>query len=171
MDGTKAMDEKQLQDNRIKRYLKPAALVMVLVALLVMGGLYLRSFFSEQTAQERSAQLREMSSQIRVNLDYNLETHWNLVASLKDSISSHSFSSAAEVQQAIYQLEKNFHTDLYGCRVLLLDDMGRGYTSVGDVGIWNDIKFLADGAIKHTFVSDTSNVKGTFLAFTHKLEG
>ena len=46
MDGTKAMDEKQLQDNRIKRYLKPAALVMVLVALLVMGGLYLRSFFT-----------------------------------------------------------------------------------------------------------------------------
>ena len=171
MDGTKAMDEKKLQDNRIKRYLKPAALVMVLVALLVMGGLYLRSFFVEQTAQERSAQLREMSSQIRVNLDYNLETHWNLVASLKDSISSHSFGSAAEVQQTICQLEKNFHTDLYGCRVLLLDDMGRGYTSVGDVGIWNDIKFLADGAIKHTFVSDTSNVEGTYLAFTHKLEG
>ena len=79
MDGTKAMDEKKLQDNRIKRYLKPAALVMVLVALLVMGGLYLRSFFVEQTAQERSAQLREMSSQIRVNLDYNLETHWNII--------------------------------------------------------------------------------------------
>ncbi|MGM9582334.1 MAG: hybrid sensor histidine kinase/response regulator, partial [Phascolarctobacterium sp.] len=48
--------------------------------------------------------------------------------------------------------------------------MGRGYTTDGEVGIWNDLKYLADGAVKHTFVTDTSNVKGTYLAFSHKLQ-
>ena len=53
---------------------------------------------------------------------------------------------------------------------MLLDAMGRGYTTDGEVGIWNDLKYLADGAVKHTFVTDTSNVKGTYLAFSHKLQ-
>ena len=48
--------------------------------------------------------------------------------------------------------------------------MGRGYTTDGEVGIWDDLKYLADGAVKHTFVTDTSNVKGTYLAFSHKLQ-
>ena len=158
-----------MQPKSIKRYLLPSALTLLLLALLLTGGLYLRAFFMEQAAQERSVQLKEMSSQIRVNLDYNLETHWNLVASLKDAVNAQSFASEQQLQQGIMELEKTFHTELYGCRVMLLDSTGVGYTNAGAVGIWNDIKFLADGAANHTFVSDTSNVKGTFLAFSQKL--
>lgn len=163
------MDKVNMQLKSVKRYLLPSALTLLLLALLLTGGLYLRAFFMEQAAQERSVQLKEMSSQIRVNLDYNLETHWNLVASLKDAVNAQSFASEQQLQQAIMDLEKNFHTELYGCRVMLLDSMGVGYTTAGPVGIWNDIKFLADGAANHTFVSDTSNVEGTFLAFSQKL--
>ena len=153
-----------------RQYLVHGIFILSLITLLVLGGFYLRSFFMKQAEQERSSQLEEMSSQLRVNLHYNLETHWNLVASIKDYVNVQSFSSKEQAQQGIKEAEGIFHTELYGCRIMLLDAMGRGYTTDGEVGIWDDLKYLADGAVKHTFVTDTSNVKGTYLAFSHKLQ-
>ena len=160
---------KNVNKDNFKNYLAPGAFALVLVVLLTMGIVYLRSFFMEQAAQERSSQLKEMSGQICVNLDYNLEAHWNLVAGIKGELRHHSYANESELRQGIAEIEQIFRTDLYGCRVMLLDSMGTGYTTDGPVGIWDDLKFLADGTYRHTFVSDTSNVKGTFLAFCQKL--
>lgn len=159
-----------LKAKEYRQYLVHGIFILSLITLLVLGGFYLRSFFMKQAEQERSCQLEEMSNQLRVNLHYNLETHWNLVASIKDYVKAQSFSSKEQAQQGIKEAEGIFHTELYGCRIMLLDAMGRGYTTDGEVGIWNDLKYLADGAVKHTFVTDTSNVKGTYLAFSHKLQ-
>ena len=159
-----------LKAKEYRQYLVHGIFILSLITLLVLGGFYLRSFFMKQAEQERSSQLEEMSSQLRVNLHYNLETHWNLVASIKDYVNAQSFSSKEQAQQGIKEVEGIFHTELYGCRIMLLDAMGRGYTTDGEVGIWDDLKYLADGAVKHTFVTDTSNVKGTYLAFSHKLQ-
>ena len=159
-----------LKAKEYRQYLVHGIFILSLITLLVLGGFYLRSFFMKQAEQERSSQLEEMSSQLRVNLHYNLETHWNLVASIKDYVNAQSFSSKEQAQQGIKEAEGIFHTELYGCRIMLLDAMGRGYTTDGEVGIWTDLKYLADGAVKHTFVTDTSNVKGTYLAFSHKLQ-
>ena len=163
------MVKKDVNKDNFKNYLAPGAFALVLVVLLTMGIVYLRSFFMEQAAQERSSQLKEMSGQICVNLDYNLEAHWNLVAGIKGELRHHSYANESELRQGIAEIEQIFRTDLYGCRVMLLDSMGTGYTTDGPVGIWDDLKFLADGTYRHTFVSDTSNVKGTFLAFCQKL--
>ena len=159
-----------LKAKEYRQYLVHGIFILSLITLLVLGGFYLRSFFMKQAEQERSSQLEEMSSQLRVNLHYNLETHWNLVASIKDYVNAQSFSSKEQAQQGIKEAEGIFHTELYGCRIMLLDAMGRGYTTDGEVGIWDDLKYLADGAVKHTFVTDTSNLKGTYLAFSHKLQ-
>ena len=159
-----------LKAKEYRQYLVHGIFILSLITLLVLGGFYLRSFFMKQAEQERSCQLEEMSNQLRVNLHYNLETHWNLVASIKDYVNAQSFSSEEQAQQGIKEAEGIFHTELYGCRIMLLDAMGRGYTTDGEVGIWDDLKYLADGAVKHTFVTDTSNVKGTYLAFSHKLQ-
>ena len=159
-----------LKAKEYRQYLVHGIFILSLITLLVLGGFYLRSFFMKQAEQERSCQLEEMSNQLRVNLHYNLETHWNLVASIKDYVNAQSFSSKEQAQQGIKEAEGIFHTELYGCRIMLLDAMGRGYTTDGEVGIWDDLKYLADGAVKHTFVTDTSNVKGTYLAFSHKLQ-
>ena len=159
-----------LKAKEYRQYLVHGIFILSLITLLVLGGFYLRSFFMKQAEQERSCQLEEMSNQLRVNLHYNLETHWNLVASIKDYVNVQSFSSKEQAQQGIKEAEGIFHTELYGCRIMLLDAMGRGYTTDGEVGIWDDLKYLADGAVKHTFVTDTSNVKGTYLAFSHKLQ-
>ena len=163
------MVKKDVNKDNFKNYLAPGAFALVLVVLLTMGIVYLRSFFMEQAAQERSSQLKEMSGHICVNLDYNLEAYWNLVAGIKGELRHHSYANESDLRQGIAEIEQIFRTDLYGCRVMLLDSMGTGYTTDGPVGIWDDLKFLADGTYRHTFVSDTSNVKGTFLAFCQKL--
>ena len=159
-----------LKAKESRQYLVHVIFILSLLTLFVLGGSYIRSFFMKQAEQERSSQLKEMSSQLRVNLDYNLEAHWNLVASINSYIGQEGLNTEDGVRQSIIKTEKIFNTHLYGCRVMLLDSMGRGHTSDGEVGIWDDLKFLADGAVNHTFVSDTSNVRGTFLAFCQKLQ-
>lgn len=159
-----------LKRRKITKYFVPVLFAFVLTAALVMGVLYTRSYMMKQTVQERSSQLEEMTSQIRTNLDIGLETHWNLVTGIKSTIEGKDYMDEQKLMDDIGVLEKEFCTDLYGCRVMLLDTMGTAHLTDGDKGIWDDIGRLADGEERHTFVSDTSNVEGTFLAFTQKLD-
>lgn len=152
------------------KYLVPVLFVLVLTAALSVGILYIRSYMIKQTVQERSSQLEEMISQIRANMDTGLETHWNLVTGIKATVEGKYYEDEEELTGAIGMLEESFCTDLYSCRVMLLDTMGTAHLVDGDMGIWDDISRLADGDERHTFVSDTSNVDGTFLAFTQKLD-
>ena len=124
----------------------------------------------QQTAKERSSQLEEMISQIRANMDSGLESHWNLVAGIKATVEGKHYDNEQQLMEDMGMLEKGFCTDLYGCQIMLLDSMGTAHLPCGDVGIWDDISRLADGEECHTFISDTSNVEGTFMAFTQKLE-
>lgn len=154
----------------IKKYLVPVLFALVLTAALTVGVLYIRSYMMKQIVQERSSQLEEMISQIRANMDTGLETHWNLVTGIKATVEGKRYKDETELTEAIGMLEKNFCTDLYSCRVMLLDTMGTAHLVNGDMGIWDDIGRLADGEERHTFVTDTSNVDGAFLAFTQKLD-
>ena len=154
----------------ITKYLVPVLFALVLAASLAAGILYIRSYMMKQTVQERSFQLEEMISQIRANMDTGLEMHWNLVTGIKATVEGMHYDTEQELTEAIGVLEESFCTDLYSCRVMLLDTMGTAHLVDGDMGIWDDIGHLADGEERHTFVSDTSNVDGTFLAFTQKLE-
>ena len=155
---------------KITKYLVPVLFLFVLAAAVVVGVLYVRSYMMKQTVQERSSQLEEMISQIRANMDAGLETHWNLVAGIQATAEGKRYKDEQELMEAIGMLEKNFCTDLYSCRVMLLDTMGTAHLVDGDMGIWDDIGRLADGEACHTFVSDTINVSGTFLAFVQKLD-
>ena len=154
----------------IIKYLVPVLFALVLTAALTVGVFYIRSYMMKQIIQERSSQLEEMISQIRANMDTGLETHWNLVTGIKATVEGKHYKDEKELTEAIGMLEENFCTDLYNCRVMLLDTMGTAHLVDGDMGIWDDIGRLADGEERHTFVTDTSNVDGTFLAFTQKLD-
>ena len=150
----------------ITKYLLPVLFAVILTVSLVAAILYIRSYLMQQTVEERSSQMEEMVSQIRANLDNGLEIHWNLVAGLDAATEGMHYNNEQELCEAIAGLEKDHRTDLYGCRVALLDTIGTAYLHDGPVGIWDDIGRLADGKERHTFVSDTSNVEGTFLAFS-----
>lgn len=154
---------------KITKYFVPALFALVIIATLAVSVMYIRAYMMKQTVLERSSQLEEMISQIKTNMDIGLETHWNLVAGIKSSTEGKYYNDEQELVEDIGRLEKEFCTDLYGCQVMFLDTMGTAYLAEGDMGIWDDIGRLADGEERHTFVSDTSNVNGTFLAFTQKL--
>ncbi|MGN0687023.1 MAG: response regulator [Oscillospiraceae bacterium] len=151
------------------KYLVPILLAAVLVCALVMGVLYIRSYLMQQTIQERSYQLEEMVSQIHVNLNHGLETHWNLVTAIETAAQGKHCSDEQELCKAVSETERVHRTELYGCHIMLIDEIGTAYTRDGAVGIWDDIHHLSDGEECHTFISDTSNVDGTFLAFAQKL--
>lgn len=154
----------------ITKYLLPALLAFILVVSITGGALYIRSYLMRQTVQERSTQLEDMLSQIRINLEYGLETHWNLVSAIEFEAKGAHFADDKALLGGIDAMQKHFRTELYDCRLMLLDTMGTAYICDGSVGIWDDIGLLSDGAARHTFVTDTSNVDGTFLAFSQKLE-
>ena len=151
---------------QITKYLLPVALAMILVVSLVLGVLFMRNSLMKLTVEERSNQLEEMVTQIQANLDSGLQTHWNLVAGLNNAVQGIHFKNSQDVSDSIEHLEKDFCTDLYGCRVMLLDEQGTAYLSDGPAGIWYDISHLLDEEKRHTFVSETVNIDASFLVIT-----
>ena len=160
------MQEKQ----RARKYLLPVAFAVILVLSLAWGVLYMRSALMQLTIEERSNQLEEMVKQIQANLDSGLQTHWNLVAGLNNAAQGAHYEDGQALCDDIAHLENDFCTDLYGCRVMLLDEQGTAYLRDGPAGIWYDVSHLIDGKKQHTFVSETDNIDGSFLVFSQELD-
>lgn len=152
------------------KYLLPVAVLMMLVIFLVFCILFMRTSLMKLTVEERSNQLEEMVTQIQANLDSGLQTHWNLVAGLTSAVQGANFKNSQDVSDNILHLENDFRTDLYGCRVMLLDEQGTAYLSDGPAGIWYDLSHLLDGKKQHTFVSETDTIDGCFLVFSQELD-
>ena len=152
------------------KYLLPVAFAVILFTSLVLGTVFVRNSLMKLTIEERSNQLEEMVIQIQANLTSGLQTHWNLVAGLNNAVKGNHFRDSQDVSDHIVHLENDFRTDLYGCRVMLLDEQGTAYLSDGPVGIWNDISHLIDGNSQHTFISETDNIDGCFLVFSQELD-
>ena len=152
------------------KYLLPVAFAMILVISLVLGVVFMRNSLMKLTIQERSNQLEEMVTQIQANLDTGLQTHWNLVAGLNNAVQGNHLKDSQDVADNIAHMENDFCTDLYGCRVMLLDEQGTAYLSDGPAGIWYDISHLLDGEKRHTFVSETDTIDGSFLVFSQELD-
>ena len=160
------MQEKKRKTN----YLLPVALVFILLLSLVCGIRYMRDALMKLTIDERSYQLEEMVTQIRANLNSGLQTHWNLVSGLNNAVIGNHFENGKEVSENMAHLENDVCTDLYGCRVMLLDEQGAAYLSDGPAGIWYDVSHLIDGKKRHTFVSETDTIDGSFLVFSQELD-
>ena len=151
-------------------YLLPVLFTIILVVVLAFGVLFMRNVMMKLTIEERSNQLEEMVTQIQANLDSGLHTHWNLVEGLNNSAQGQHFENIQELCDNIALLEMVFCTDMYGSRVMFLDAQGTGYLRDGSVGIWHDVNHLIDGNNRHTFVSETDNIDGSFLVFSQELD-
>ena len=160
----------QKNKKRTTTYLLPVAFVMIMVVVLTFGVFFMRNVLMKLTIEERSSQLEEMVTQIQANLDSGLHTHWNLVEGLNNAEQGQHFESIQELCDNIALLERVFCTDMYGSRVMLLDAQGTGYLRDGSVGIWHDVSHLIDGNNRHTFVSETSSIDGSFLVFSQELD-
>lgn len=151
-------------------YILPVAIVIILVVVLAFGVFYTSKSLMKLTIEERSGQLEEMVTQIQANLDCSLHTHWNMVEGLNNASQGKHYESIQDLCDNIALLENVFCTDMYGSRVMFLDAQGTGYLKEGSVGIWHDVSHLTDGDIRHTFVSETDNIDGSFLVFSHELD-
>ena len=106
------------------KYLLPVVFAVFLAVVLTLGILLMRNSLMKLTTEERSNQLKEMVTQIRANLDSGLHTHWNLMAGLINAVQENHFSNSRDVAENIAHREKDFCTELYGCRVMFLDEQG-----------------------------------------------
>ena len=158
------------EKKQITKYLLPVAFAMILVVAIVVGVFFMRNSLMKLTIEERSNQLEEMVTQIQANLDSGLQTHWNLVAGLNNAAQGNHFKNSQDVSDNIVHMENDFRTDLYGCRVMLLDEQGTAYLSDGPAGIWYDVSHLLDENKRHTFVSETDTIDGSFLVFSQELD-
>ena len=164
------MSNEKKQNEPLTKYIIPLLFAFIMVVCLVFGIIYIRSFMEKQTTEERTAQLDEMIAQIRVNLEYGLEIHWNLFEGIDASVEGKHYNNTKQLTEEIGRLEDTFRLESFGCRIMLIESAGTAYLSDGAAGIWDDMNYLSDGAGKKTFISDTSNVSGTFLAFSQKLD-
>lgn len=153
-----------------KKYIIPILCTVILVVLFILGVTVIRSDMKQQTINERTYQLENMLSQVRVNLEYGLNTHWNLVSSMENCVKGVTYSDNEEMENEIKSLEDTFSLSDYGCGLMFIDSTGNILLSTGSAGIWDDIGRLSDGDERHTFVSETSNFVGTYIAFVKKLE-
>ena len=173
MRGGQGMNEVNTPMQERKRktnYLLPVALAMILVLSLTWGIHYMSSALMKLTIDERSYQLEEMVTQIRSNLMSGLQTHWHLVSALNNNLQGSDFQNSHDVSGNIAHLENDLCTELYGCRVMLLDEQGTAYLSDGPAGIWYDVSHLIDEKKRHTFVSETDSIDGSFLVFSQELD-
>ena len=155
---------------RTTKYLLPVPFAMVLFVSIVSGVLVMQNTLLKLTIEERSNQLEEMVIQIQANLDSGLQIHWNLVTGLNNAVGGTHFENTQELCDGIARLEELFCTDMYGSRVMLLDEQGTAYLSDGPAGIWYDISHLLDEKKQHTFVSETDTINGSFLVFSQELD-
>ncbi|MDD7390427.1 MAG: ATP-binding protein [Lachnospiraceae bacterium] len=152
------------------KYFLPVAFAMILFVSIVSGVLFMQNTLMKLTIEERSNQLEEMVTQIQANLDSGLQIHWNLVTGLNHAVGGTHFENTQELCDGIARLEELFCTDMYGSRVMLLDEQGTAYLSDGTAGIWYDINNLLDEKKRHTFVSETDTIHGSFLVFSQELD-
>ncbi|MCM1133714.1 MAG: ATP-binding protein [Ruminococcus flavefaciens] len=147
----------------------PIALTACLLVFFLLGGFFFAKYLGSQIFDERTSQLVEITSQVRVNLKNALDTHWNYLSSAVNIMEEKDFESAEQVPQYIAGLEKIIGTENYGSRIMLLDSSGICYDSEGSHGVWNDIDMIAGGDSRYTFISDSEFYNGSFWTFVQKL--
>ena len=90
-----------IKPENIKKYILPLTLIIVLSIMMVMGIVYIRSYMNQKAAAERAAQLEQISSQIKVNLEYGLDNQWSLVDSIIHYCEGKKFDGKDDVRKEI----------------------------------------------------------------------
>lgn len=155
--------------NKKKYPVLPITLTVCLLVFFLLGGFFFAKYLNSQIFVERTTQLLEITSQVRVNLKNALDTHWNYLNSAVNILEEQEITSAGQVQQNIGELEKIMETEKYNSSLMLLDSSGNCYHSTGKHGVWSDIDMIAGGENKYTFISDNKHYGGSFWTFVQKL--
>lgn len=159
-----------MEDKSKRKYpVLPVILTACLLVFFLSGGFFFARYLNKQIFSERTSQLLEITSQVRVNLKNALNTHWNYLNSAVNILERQEIKSAGQVQQNIAELERLTGTENYDSRLILLDSSGSCYDVTGKHGVWKDIDMVSGGDNQYTFISDSELYGGSFWTFVKKL--
>ncbi|MCM1227962.1 MAG: response regulator [Clostridium sp.] len=156
-------------ESKIKKLVLPLTLTACLLAFFLLGGLFFIRYLNSQIFAERTTQLLEITSQVRVNLKTALDSHWNYLNSAVNVLEEQEIESSEQVSKNIEELEKLINTNSFGSRLMILDSSGSCYDASGKHGIWANIDLISDGNSRYTFISDNEHYSGSFWTFVQKL--
>lgn len=147
-----------------------AALISALAAFLLVGGMYFVNFLQARIFEERTSQLLEITSQVRVNLNSALDTHWNYLTAAVNLLPHQKMEKASSAAASIGRLERILEMERYHSRLMLLDSEGNCYDAGGRHGVWSEIDLISTGEEQYTFITDSLLYQGGYWAFVQKLE-
>ncbi len=146
-----------------------AVLAGSLLLFTLMGGAYFMSYLQHQIFIERTTQLNEITSQVRVNLGNALDSHWNYLTAAVNLLETGNFETEEAMVESIGKLDQFLATEHYSSMLVLLDSRGNCYDAEGKHGVWSDIDRLSTGEDRYTFISDSYIYQGSYWAFVQKL--
>ena len=161
-----------MKSNQHRRKLAlPAVLIIGLLVFLLAGGSYITNYLQQQIFTERTAQLNEITTQVRVNLCNALDFHWNYLTAAVNLLKRQQFDTTEDVTAYIRELEQVMETEGSSSRLVLLDSHGNCCDGEGKHGVWSDISLISGGEERYTFISDSYIYgQGSYWAFVQKLE-
>ena len=155
---------------KLYRIALPAALTAGLLLCLLAGGICFAKYLRQQIFVERTAQLNEITSQVRVNLTNALDAHWNYLTTAVNLLEKQRLTGEADAVNTIRELDQLLETDRYSSLLMLLDSQGNCYDARGNHGVWSDLDQISGGGTQYTFISDSYAFEGSYWAFVQKLE-
>ena len=147
-----------------------ASLAVCLLLFLLSGGIFFAKYLQKLIFEERTTQLNEITSQVRVNLGNVLDAHWNYLTAAVNIMKTQEFGSLEDMAAYLGELESLLETDSYSSRLLLLDSQGNCYDDAGKHGVWAGIDRISGGEERYTFIFDSYLYQGSYWAFVQKLD-
>lgn len=148
----------------------PAVLTACLLLCLVIGGSFFKKYLDQQIFEERTTQLAEITSQVQVNLNNALDSHWNYLTTAVNTLAPQIFDTEKDVILYLHDLEQILETEQYDSTLMLLDSLGNCYDADGKHGVWSDIDIISGGETRYTFISDSYVQEGSYWTFVQKLD-
>ena len=159
-----------MRPKSIKRHITlPAVSAVGLLLVLVISGVFFIRYLEQRIYEERTDQLNEITSQVYVNLNNMLSTHWNDITFAVNMLEGCELDTIQEAAAYISELERILETESRGCKFVLLDSQGNCYDTNGYRGAWPDVHILASGKNRYSFISDSYIYQGNYWKFVQKL--
>lgn len=156
---------------KVSHIIFPVILIVGLFLFLCMGASYFTNYLQRQIFEERTTQLIELTSQVRVNLNNALDSHWNYLTAAVNMLEHEQFDTAENLFTYVNDLGQTLDTDNYNSVLMLLDSQGNCYDASGKHGVWTDINKISSGEKKYTFISDGYGEKnGSYWTFVQKMD-
>ncbi|MCM1334717.1 MAG: response regulator [Bacteroides sp.] len=156
--------------NKLRPLILPTVLIVCLLLSFLSGGIFFKNYLDSRIFEERTTQLKELTSQVRANLGNALDTHWNYITAAVNDLDRREIASVEDASVRIAEIERLLATDRFSSMLMLLDSRGNCYDARGAHGVWSELDAISGGDSRYTFIADSPIYDGSFWTFVQKLD-